>query len=115
MASQFRAISLLGVSQSVKLRKSKQLNEDTIRGHYATQVLIALINSGFMDELESGEAVSVSSFAAREDLDAVVLQALCDYAYELEYLNQNRLHTQRQGQTGRSGAERRLVVRVCLR
>lgn len=89
MASQFRAISLLGVSQSVKLRKSKQLNEDTIRGHYATQVLIALINSGFMDELEFGEAVSVSSFAAREDLDAVVLQALCDYAYELEYLNQN--------------------------
>ncbi len=89
MVSQFHAVSTLGASQSAKLRKSKQLNAETIRGHYATQVLVALIDVGFMDELTSGKAVSAAAFAQREGLDESVLQALCDYAYELEYLDQS--------------------------
>lgn len=89
MVSQFRAVSMLGASQSAKLRKSKELNADTIRGHYATQVLVALTNIGFIDELAAGNEISAAVFARREDLDETVLQALCDYAFELEYLDKN--------------------------
>lgn len=88
MASTLRAVTMLGAGQSAKLSKSKQLNADTIRGHYATQVLLALINIGFFDEMASGQAVAVAGFAAREGLDQSLLQALCDYAYELGYLDQ---------------------------
>jgi ubiquinone/menaquinone biosynthesis C-methylase UbiE len=40
-----------------------------------------------MDELASGKAVDVASFAKREGLDSSILQALCDYGYELGYLD----------------------------
>lgn len=89
MVSQFHAVSVLGAGQAARLRKSKELNEDTIRGYYATQVLMALINVGFIDELASGQAVEVTPFARRENLDEAALQALCDYAYELKYLDKS--------------------------
>jgi SAM-dependent methyltransferase len=85
MVSKLRAINLLGAAEALKLRKSRELNEETIRGHYATQALAALINVGFIDELATGAPVTVQAFAQREGLDARILQVLCDYGYELGY------------------------------
>lgn len=71
----------------MRLGKSKGLTEETIRGYFATRILVALINVGFLNELEKGKSVQVDSFAQQEGLDPDVLQALCDYGFELGYLD----------------------------
>lgn len=89
MSSKLHALTLLGPNQASRLTKVKELSDETIRGFYVTQVLIALLNVGMMEELASGKPVSVDSFATREGLDGEILQVLCDYAYELGYLDQS--------------------------
>ncbi|MEZ4767675.1 MAG: class I SAM-dependent methyltransferase [Caldilineales bacterium] len=87
MFSKLRAVNLLGPTLAARIGKSKELSNSTIRGYYATQVLIALIDVGFIDALAAGDTISVGSFARSENLDATILQSLCDYAYELGYLD----------------------------
>lgn len=90
MVSQFRAVAALGLGRAMKLRKANRLVFGMTRGYYATNTLMALTMVGFMDELSSGRTVDVPSFAQREGLDFAILQILCDYAYELGYLDRSQ-------------------------
>lgn len=78
---------MLGLQAILKSRRIKQISLETLRGFYATQAIIALLNVGLFDELAKQESIDIATFTAEKDLDTKVLQSLCDYLYELNILD----------------------------
>jgi NAD(P)-dependent dehydrogenase (short-subunit alcohol dehydrogenase family)/SAM-dependent methyltransferase len=84
---------VLGPKRLRTLQRARKVGfVDTVRGHYTTRVLSTLFNVGFFDELESRGSIDISSFAASQNLDPAILNALCDYLLGLEIIAKRGEH-----------------------
>lgn len=87
--SLYKVVNVLGIRQSVRGRRSREISRSTIRGYMTTRSIIALLNIGLLDELKTARRVSLEGFAARKGINLHVLLALCDYLYALKILERD--------------------------
>jgi cyclopropane fatty-acyl-phospholipid synthase-like methyltransferase len=86
MLSVLRIAKVLGWRAILKSYQIRRMSNITLRGFYATRVIIALLNIQLFDELVKCKRVNLERFAARENLDLKMLQILCEYLFELKIL-----------------------------
>jgi cyclopropane fatty-acyl-phospholipid synthase-like methyltransferase len=80
----------VGLGRLVQLYQAYRLGwQGIISGFYTTRIMQALFNVGFFDEIQRHGKVEVATFAAREKLDASILQSLCNSLYALHILDRN--------------------------
>ena len=87
MIELLRAVQILGLRKLLSLRRGARLAwNDAIGGYYATRTIQALLNVGFLEELQEKTTVDLKDFATRANLDLRILQSLCDVLYALGIL-----------------------------
>ena len=81
------ALRVIGPRRLLKLIRAQRLGwVGIISGFYTTRAMQVLFQVGFFDELRRDSPVDVAMFAKTNDLDAEILQALCDYLDALRIL-----------------------------
>lgn len=92
MRELLRTARVVGLGPMLRLFRAHRLGwTSTIRGFYTTRMMQALFNVGFFDEMQQKGSVRVGSFAASYDLDAEILQSLCDSLLALRILKREGL------------------------
>lgn len=82
-----RMIRIVGPRNLFDLIRAYRVGwRDTIGGFFVTRIIQTLINVGFFDEMEARGSIEVDAFAEAHDLDAHILQSLCDALYSQRIL-----------------------------
>lgn len=90
MIELLKTIQVIGLKRMFKLYKAHRYGwNQIISGFYTTRTMQALFNVGFFDELVLKGNIDIDEFARSKNLDAFILQALCNYLFALSILKKN--------------------------
>jgi 2-ketoarginine methyltransferase len=90
MLELLKATGRFGLPYMLRLRSSYKVAwKDVFRGYVTTTGLHALLNVGFLDELERQGSVDIDAFATERDLDIRVLRPVCEAFQSMRILRRN--------------------------
>jgi cyclopropane fatty-acyl-phospholipid synthase-like methyltransferase len=85
-----KTVHRFGLPYMLRLQKTYRTGwEEMIRGYMETSIMHALLNTGLIDEMQQQPAVDIDDFAARGNLEPVVLAPLCEAFYCLGIFDKN--------------------------
>jgi len=85
-----KTVHRFGLPYMLRLQKTYRTGwDEMIRGYLETSIMHALLNVGLIGEMQKKLSVDIGEFAAQENLDAAVLEPLCEAFYCLGMFEKN--------------------------